>query len=446
MGRNFTTRFLAAALILLVLAGAYNAASGQAKMSLFRTGNQAAKNPHSSSAKINALVSKPGNSQDFLATSSGNWQLQTQSTYLYNTQGRLLSRYYTLPNSNQNIAREFYSYDLMGNEAEYRKEQWNGTAWNLVDGYRIITTYNSIGNKTEIIYGNWDHLNGVWVKGDRVEIAYDTNNLMTSLTYSTWFGTAWKLSERVILNNTGGVATSTLMQQHNGTTWEDVNRMLNLTWHVLYEIPLAYEMEFYYYNTWVKEEKYAAVYDQNGGHVGTSQSWTGSTWQNSLRVTESYDFNRNYTGRQNETWSIMTNAWETTSAERQILTYSGIDITERIFQDSQSYAPGVLQDRAKEVYSNFQSFTISGINKTHSEKAVNVYPNPAINIISIDFPENSATALTATLSDITGKTWLTENFKADQPKQLNMESLPKGIFLLQLKTAKGTSVQKVVKQ
>ena len=447
MGHTFTTKLIAAALTLSVLAGAGNQASGHFKTPLQRIGKQAAKTAQSSRhASINALISKPGNSQDFRATGSGTWQLEGYSTYNYDAQGRLTARVITTPNSNQFISRETMTYDSRGNEAEYRGEKWNGTSWDQVSGFRRTTIYNAAGNKTSVIYEDWSSTsNAMEITGSEL-MTYDTSNRMTSLTYQAWDGTGWVPTDRMNLHHNGGVATSAVMQQYNGFAWEDIYRALNLTWHVLYEIPSAYELEAYMGNIWVKEEKYTAIYDQYGGHQGIYQSWTGTAWENASRETVGYDPNRNYIGSKDERWDAMTGAWEFSWADRHILTYSGIDVTERIYQDSGFAPAGLLEDRFKEVYSNFQSFAVAGLNKTLAAFAVNVYPNPATSFLTVDFPENKNTALTATLLDITGKTWLTENFKADQPKQLNMEALPKGIYLLQLKTAKGTSVQKVVKQ
>src|SRR5688572_29888072 len=48
-------------------------------------------------SKISALVSRPGNSQDFSTMGGGTWQHETNSAYTYDTQGRLTLRLYTDP-------------------------------------------------------------------------------------------------------------------------------------------------------------------------------------------------------------------------------------------------------------------------------------------------------------------------------------------------------------
>jgi hypothetical protein len=122
-----------------------------------------------------------------------------------------------------------------------------------------------------------------------------------------------------------------------------------------------------------------------------------------------------------------------------------MDITQRIFQDSWSSATGTLTDRVKEVYSNFQTFNIAGVKDLLPETAVNVYPNPAIDQIQIQITENKG-AFTATVADVTGKTWLTKTFQSGQENAVNIEALPKGVYLLQLQTENGTVVKRIVKQ
>lgn len=399
-----------------------------------------------SQAKINALVSRPGTSQDYSATSLGSWQLDAISTYTYDAQGRLTQRVYADPTTNQHLAKENISYDAYGNESLYKFEQWNGVSWDVMNAYKIQSTYNAQGLKTEEIHQNWDTFGGIWENEGKTVTTYDASNRAMEITNLEWDNNAWVQVDRMVLNHVNGTATSALMQEYDGGSWQDVFRAQNLTWHVLYEIPMAYTLEYYDNGTWVNGEKYLAVYDANGGHVGTYQQWeaTANLWVNSSRETESYDNNRNFTGWEEEMWDAAASGWVYNGEEQEVLTYSGIDITERIFRDSWN-STQTLQDQRKEVYSNFQTFNISGVKKPFAELAVNVYPNPATDRIRIDFADQKHT-VSATLVDVTGKTWLTKSFKATEAKQLNLEAMPKGVYLLQLQTEAGSTVKRIVKQ
>ena len=404
-------------------------------------------NPGNQQAKVNALVSRPGNSQDFITTGPNTWQLESNSTYTYDTQGRLTMRQYADPVTNQNMAREITVYDANGNETEHRAEQFNGTSWDVVFGYRQLYTYNAQNLETEVIIQRWGGQALHWENEMREETTYNAGNQITTITNSRWEPStnSWEFIDRMQLNHTNGTATSLLIQEFDGAIWEDVMRAQNVVWQVLYEIPSSYETQYYDNGIWENAERYTAIYDVNGGYVGVYQEWDPfiNTWQKAYRETETYDNNKNYTGWLEETWDFAINAWLYEGEEREVLTYNGIDITQRLFQDSWS-SGSVLQDKRKEVYSNFQTFNISGV-KEKAELAVNVYPKPTSGLLTIAFPEVSG-GLTATLTDVTGKTCLHKTFKNSETTSLNIETLPKGIYLLQLQTEAGSTVKRIIKQ
>src|SRR5689334_12811458 len=97
MNINLTSKFLTAALALTFMAGSCNLALAQKNVRLWN--NKSADLPasilNSSQARTNALISKPGNSQDYVSNGSGGWQLYTNSAYTYDTQGKLTQRIYT---------------------------------------------------------------------------------------------------------------------------------------------------------------------------------------------------------------------------------------------------------------------------------------------------------------------------------------------------------------
>ena len=106
---------------------------------------------------------------------------------------------------------------------------------------------------------------------------------------------------------------------------------------------------------------------------------------------------------------------------------------------STNTTPLVLKDRYKTVYSNFQYFGQA------PEKVITAYPNPTEGILNIGL-ENEEEALQVNVFDLTGKTRLNKSFTSTETKQLNIEALPKGIYLLQLQTEAGSTVKRIVKQ
>src|SRR6187401_2834306 len=102
MAFSLSSRILKMALVLSVLA--VGPALAQNNANPLRSGQNITglfTNHINAAAKVNAVVSRPGNSQDFMAAGAGNWQHETNSAYSYDSQGRLTQRLYTNPTTGQ---------------------------------------------------------------------------------------------------------------------------------------------------------------------------------------------------------------------------------------------------------------------------------------------------------------------------------------------------------
>lgn len=75
----------------------------------------------------------------------------------------------------------------------------------------------------------------------------------------------------------------------------------------------------------------------------------------------------------------------------------------------------------------------------------NIYPNPAINVVTITNNENMAVQQ-VTVYDISGKQLSMQSFNNEAEIQLNVEHLASGTYLLYLQTTEGIAVKKLVKK
>lgn len=76
-----------------------------------------------------------------------------------------------------------------------------------------------------------------------------------------------------------------------------------------------------------------------------------------------------------------------------------------------------------------------------------VYPNPANNVLNVQFTSNVGNATVIDIMDITGRvvgSWSFENVAQGQVSQIDIGSLTSGTYLLNIKNEKGSSVQKLV--
>ena len=80
---------------------------------------------------------------------------------------------------------------------------------------------------------------------------------------------------------------------------------------------------------------------------------------------------------------------------------------------------------------------------------LNVYPNPANNVLNIDIETTEAENVTLTLCDILGKTLKTQHFSTTAQMStcsIDVSDLAKGMYLLRVKTDKGITTKKFNKQ
>jgi hypothetical protein len=89
--------------------------------------------------------------------------------------------------------------------------------------------------------------------------------------------------------------------------------------------------------------------------------------------------------------------------------------------------------------------TVSGLkNETPQEISARIFPNPTQNLLNLEIPER-VLAVSVQLTDLTGKTILSKDLKTADQKQLNLENLKPGIYLLILQCEKGKTVRRIIK-
>jgi len=85
-------------------------------------------------------------------------------------------------------------------------------------------------------------------------------------------------------------------------------------------------------------------------------------------------------------------------------------------------------------YINPNGFAV-GINNVTNNTVLNTYPNPATDILSIELPSKSVENMTTStvITDITGKTVLSQDFSSNELLSLNVSALNNGIYILNVK-------------
>ncbi len=107
---------------------------------------------------------------------------------------------------------------------------------------------------------------------------------------------------------------------------------------------------------------------------------------------------------------------------------------------------GKSRDKNSKVGGNdFWVVKLKNQSQLNIEGALGAYPNPTINStnIAISFPYDFGTA---TLYDINGRQLQTKELKGEKVIPMQLENLPQGIYLINVKTNNGTNAVKVIKK
>lgn len=399
-------------------------------------------------AQGTSTFSRPNQSKYYVHDGT-NWNHLLNSTYTYNAVGDLTFQLTTHQSTNQNFSKREVFYDQQGKEKSNILSEWRNNYWLVTFGRRDSMIYDLNNRIVQQISSSFDY--GNWVS-EKFDNFYDLNGNLTQQLISYLNNGIWELRHRKTFTYVNGLKTEELFEVLNGTTWQNRDKYIYAGWHTQIEQPTSYTMQYFNTTTnqWSSPTRNTITLTNNGGYIILRESLQGNVWITNWRLTENRDFKGNYSGWLYEQYR--NGAWIQTDGMQINLTYNNnFDITEKITR-SQNYIGGVATgpflDRNKEVYSNFQFFgpNLAISESKNSELHVTVAPNPTTGKIQIELSHIKSEELITKLLDITGKTFLSRTFKATEPKQLNLEGLPKGIYLLQLNTSKGTTVQKVVKQ
>ncbi|MDX5346874.1 MAG: T9SS type A sorting domain-containing protein [Hymenobacteraceae bacterium] len=447
----FSKTKLAAVAAGLFLLGATEAATAQSQFQKLLNNSKNNQTTASSgkvkaNARINNMLSLPGNSMDYYPDGNGGWYHSGNSTYKYDTKGNLISRIEKDP-SGQYTRRDSIVYDAQGNQIYEGNFSWINNSWDVSWQYKNLNTYNANNQITEKIVQSWNTTTNMWENDWRDVTTYNTAGKISSNEEHTWDGTAWVTDSRNLYdyaaNPAGNPSTITYQEYVNGN-WVNYDRYTNIVWQSFSDFkPLSYTEENWDNGTWVVEGRGNIVYDNNGGSVEVFQQFINNTWVNSDRWSSLYDSRKNEVGYMSEDW--VNNAWVMDWQEEYLLTYNATDdVTQKIVR-SWDISTNQLEDRRKEVYSNFTRIAV-GVQKQLQQLQVNVYPNPATAQLTLQ--AETADAAVLTLTDLAGRVVITKalDVAPATTHQVDVANLAKGTYLLQLQTAKGIYTTKIVKQ
>lgn len=377
-----------------------------------------------------------------------------------------------------NTYKGIITRDSLGNELEVVNIEWDGNQWL----YRLRATrdYDIFNNIIKFSSYNW--VSGNWNETYRYMSVYSTTNL---------------LLENVRMDLVSNVLTNTDKKTY---TYDNLNRLkeeLDFDWsnnqwinnqklvhHYKGNTNVLDSSEYFGWNTtqnvFVKSSR--ILYDYNVAGQLISKITQALTPQlvNTSKIDYLYDANNNVIDEKRYTWINSSSVWEL-----QDNVQSTFDANSRLTQKIEKTFTGTgLENNRRETYQyepdsskiTFQ-FALwsngawnvtfeeeylfeavqqlpSGIGNTSTTINVKAFPNPFSSNTIIEFEANESGPVQAQITELNGRVVYEQNLFAVpgnntllwSSTNINGELLPAGMYLLKLKSQKGSSNFKLIKQ
>lgn len=331
--------------------------------------------------------------------------------------------------------------------------------------FQYLKDYNASNNITTQIAQTWNPLTMAWQTISKTDYAYDGGNLMTETTQLYNFDTKdYMNSHRISYTYEGGNISSETDQSWNtGTsTWVNNERSIyeysgaNQTKHTEQDWDSST-------NTWVNDEQTEIAYDASGKPQQTIVSeWDSDSnaWELDDRITYTYNgdllieaLGEEYVGgmwvldHRTEFIYVAGLATEMVYSEREgdawvnvdrvLTTYDSNGNSSVVIMEEWSVSDGAWEPESKieYEYSAVRPFVLS--TDAFEQVPVVVYPNPAserIYVSSLQPIERME------LYDVLGKKVLSST----RLKQLDVQSLKEGLYMLKVYDATSSTVKRIV--
>ncbi len=363
----------------------------------------------------------------------------------------------------------FYSYGYGDSLISKITQQWDSTQNKWINSKKIEYRYDSItGNLLEFIEYGW--LN-IWTPSSRILYAYDSVGNNTSVTYQNYdFFFGWKNDSRwTHVYNAAGKVTESINQEWNNS---------NSDWENRYKYTYSYDpnsgkkTEVFYFTwnnggwgivkwrelfsydsngnlteqkrqnyilmpppnlpIWRNESRYTHTYVNNKLMESVKQNWdtTGNVWRNERRNLFSYNTNGKQILQKIQNWDTGGNQW----INYILLTndYNSAGQLTLHMRQIWDIANSVWVNSYKSEYI-LSEFILTNLGQTN-ENTLMIYPNPAEEYLYIK--NSSGNAFSIRILSLTGQVLTTSHLFSDKTR-LEIQSLPSGVYLVELRTKDG---------
>lgn len=328
---------------------------------------------------------------------------------------------------NNNLKFEIYLY-------------WDGTSW--VQTYRTEYIYDTNNRVEEEISQIYDPINGLQ-NSDKTTYHRDVNGNVDLVVDYDW-DLGWVEDSRTTITYAGTMPMIGIFEEYNGTTWVNEDKS-TLSYNPNNTISEIFD-EVWDGTGWVTDYKDVFTYDGNYISTVSSSDWNGTTWVDDGTITYMVDGNGNrtsetedYSGSSDTTIYTYDMGALMSNFANPFADYTGFQY---LYEDypyvnkilSKTNSDGM--SRSTYDYNNVLSVNDVVINRAIQ---LEVYPNPAIDIVTIKSSEN--------IKLINVFNTLGSKVISSQRNELNVSHLSKGLYFINISLENGSiMVKKLIKQ
>ena len=341
------------------------------------------------------LNNKPLNTRGYQKTLSGTTLLDSSRYWQWDTTAKI----WQLTGRSIN-----FTYDAQNRNTSNLGQHFNGVTW--VNSILNTITYGT--NTKNVFAQTWDAVNNVWVNSMQHVYIYDANNNLTLDSEQVWSNNTWvNANKSIYAYNTGNKQTLGWVQAWSNNAWANDTREF---WHcnannietdnsrvdwiynlnsiidsiinintingnndIANSLELSWNFNSHQFDT---SGLFTYIYDASHNQInGLTQSYSFSTWENSIKSTSTYDANNNKT-------SDLVYYWQNNTWVHNYRRYDTYDGNNNNISDMNEQWNGStwIGDSTYNYYGN-----ISGIKRvTDNSDLIHVYPNPNNGVFRID--------------------------------------------------------------
>jgi hypothetical protein len=427
---------------------------------------------------------------------STGWKLKSKTTQItYNTSNYVISFIeQTLDGSEWVDTLQYaYTYNAHNDVLTLTVQRWSGYAW--VNTIQQVQTFDVNFNRTSYAYQNWN--GSAWVDYSKTISTYVNDNLTSTVGQSNGVNTSKYMWEYDLQNN----RKSEVSQKWNAGNWENKTKSIFIydlnnnivsdtgkIWNSTTSVWESKSVHIYTYNSknkklsetdyywniyggigqWENSSKVTFTYDINDNITERiSATWDGSNWHDSSRQTYTYDPNNNQTGEldadydgtqwvnswraiytydaKNNTTSTLNQNWNGSSWVNSYLDLTAYDANS--FEKANSYKFWYDDGTQVEIEGDstfyFYQTVVVGIND-FLEAGLSVYPNPTHGRFTI----SSKSAVSAIeIYNLSGERVYSQyNFSQQTSKEIDLSGSAKGIYLVKINNGTKSYNRKIVVQ